>query len=87
MSESDKPEAIVGLPKSRGGTPLAGSREYTCSKCFQAVYIAKSGQRKIERDRLKVICLDCVDWEEVTEPMQMPTREELLDDIGIINNN
>ncbi|BDC51325.1 hypothetical protein F183_A36410 [Bryobacterales bacterium F-183] len=86
-NKDSKPDTIVGMPKAWGGAPLAGSREYACSKCFQMVVIARSGQRKIERDRLKVICLDCVDWDQVTEPMQMPTREELLDDMGIINNN
>lgn len=85
-NKSGKPDTIVGMPKS-GGAPLAGSREYLCSKCFQTVYIARSGQKKIERDKLKVICLDCVDWDEVTEPLHTPTREELLDDMGFLNKN
>lgn len=85
--QSDKPDTIVGLPKASGGAPLAGSREYLCSKCFQTVYIAKSGQKKIERDKLKIICLDCMDWDDVTEPIHLPTKEELLDDLGFIHKN
>lgn len=70
---------------------LPGSIRMTCPQCLRDVRVSRSGQKRI-KNGFKMLCVDCglkmgQALPERSYEVGIPTKEEILGDVGVINDN
>ena len=86
MADNEEPKFIVGS----SGPECPDSAKFPCVGCKADVWLARSGQRMV-RDRQAVpLCMTCLAESLETDhdsTVEFPSKEKILEDLGIVNRN
>ena len=88
MTESNKeePKFIVGSAEAN----VPGSAKFVCSRCTRDVWLARSGQRIVRDAQARPLCMNCMLEQLKNDPqleIEIPSRETVMEDMGIVNRN
>lgn len=86
MADKEEPKLIVGSP----GPNCPDSAKFACIGCHADVWLARSGQRMVRDQRADPLCMKCLarrlKSDDAAE-IELPSKETVLEDMGIVNRN
>ena len=85
-SNDQQPKLIVGTSEPN----VQGSAKFPCVTCKADVWLARSGQRMVSDERASPLCMDCLMKQMESDPaseIELPSKQTVLEDLGIVNRN